>query len=184
MNQHSLQPSSNRGRQIGCRVTALAACIAAAAVWAGTSTGTTLRSTACKPGPTTIRGANVHAWCGPAKAVVRVGGKTYRFANGLCLKTEGFTKGSKVVAINIGTQTLPPDAPKSSYFGVLIDKAKGGTYTDQAVSWQVPGKGFAVLVNKVVVSANLRKGSFSGRASVRINGRVKDAGLAKGSWTC
>ena len=90
-----------------------------------------------------------------------------------------------MLSVNIGTQTLPPSAPKSSYFGVLTDKAKGGTYTDQAVGWQVPGKGFAALTNKVVVSANLKKGSFKGNASVRINGaKIKDVGVATGTWTC
>ena len=162
---------------------ALAACLAVAGVLAGGSSGTPSRLD-CTSGPTTIRGADAHAWCGPAKATVRVAGRTYHFSHGLCQKVEGFAKGTKVLAINIGTQTLPPSNPKSSYFGLLTDRARGGTYTDQAVGWQVPGKGFAALTNKVVVSSNLKKGSFSGKASVRINGKVKDVGRATGTWTC
>jgi hypothetical protein len=182
MKQHTQQSSSQR-RRASRAVTALALCLAAAAVWAGGSAGTLSRPH-CTSGPTTIDGADAHAWCGPAKATVHVAGKTYHFAHGLCQKTEGFSKGSKVLSVNIGTQTLPPPAPKSSYFGLLTDKAKGGTYIDQAVSWQVPGKGFAAFTNKVVVSKTLRKGTFSGKASVRINGTVKDVGLTTGSWTC
>ena len=163
---------------------ALALCLVAAAVLAAASTGTTSRLAACTPGPKKLGGVDALAWCGPARATVHVAGKTYRFARGVCQKTEGFSKGSKVLSVNIGTQTLPPSAPKSSYFGVLTDKAKGGTYTDQAVGWQVPGKGFAALTNKVVVSANLKKGSFKGKASVRINGKIKDVGVATGTWTC
>jgi hypothetical protein len=172
-------------RWLGTRrtLTGLVFCLALAGAWPGASGGASFRSD-CKAGPTTIGGATVRVWCGPAKATVHVAGKTYHFAYGLCQKTEGFSKGSKVLAVNIGTLTLPPSAPKLSYFGVLTDKAKGGTYTNQAVSWQVPGKGFAVLTNKVVVSANLKKGSFKGKATVRINGKIKDAGVASGSWNC
>jgi hypothetical protein len=155
----------------------------AAGAFAGSSGGAPSRL-ACTAGPTTIGGAAAHAWCGPAKATVRVAGKTYHFSHGLCQKAEGFSKGTKVLAVNIGTQTLPPSAPKSSYFGVLTDKAKAGIYHGQAVSWQVPGKGFAELTNKVVVGANLKKGTFRGQASMRINGKIKDVGVATGSWTC
>lgn len=155
-----------------------------AGLWVGGSTGAPSRALACTPGPTTLGGADARVWCGPAKATVHVSGRTYHFAHGVCQRTEGFSKGSRVLAVNIGTQTLPPAAPKASYFGVLADRAKGGTYRNQAVSWQVPGKGFAALTNTVVVSSTLRAGSFSGRASVRIDGRIRDAGLAKGSWSC
>jgi hypothetical protein len=175
--------SSWRGKA-GRLAAALTLSVVSAAAWAGGSAGAPSGSSGCVEGPTTLGGAAGHAWCGPAKATVHVAGKTYHFKQGICQKTEGFTKGSKVLSVNIGTQTLPPDAPKASYFGVLIDKAKGGKYKDQAVGWQVPGKGFAALTNKVAVSANLKKGSFSGNASVRINGKVKDIGVAKGSWTC
>lgn len=167
------------------RVAAVSAlCLAVAGVWVATSAGTPSRPAGCTPGPTTLGGADVRVWCGPAKATVKVAGKTYHFTQGLCQKVEGFTKGTKVLAVNIGTQTIPPAAPKSSYFGVLTDKAKGGTYTNQAVSWQVPGKGFASLTNKVVVSGNLTKGSFTGKASTRAGGKVTYVGLATGSWTC
>ncbi len=165
-------------------VAALVVSLAAVGAYAGGSAGGLARSSGCTAGPTTLSGATARVWCGPARAIVHVAGKTYHFRHGLCLRTEGFTKGSKVLAVNIGTLTLPPAAPKSSYFGVLTDKAKAGVYHDQAVSWQVPGKGFAVLTNKVVVSGSLKKGTFSGQASMRINGKVKDVGVATGTWTC
>jgi hypothetical protein len=161
----------------------LALCAAAGAL-PGSSAAVTTQA-GCTQGPTTVGGASAHAFCGPAKATVHVAGKTYHFKQGACLKSEGFTKGSKVLSINIGTETLPPAAPKRAYFGVLLDKAKGGTFTDQAVSWQVPGRGFAVFNNKVVVAATLKKGSFSGKATMRVNnGKLKEVGLATGTWTC
>lgn len=182
----STRPSGLQAR-LGFRrtLTVLVFCLALAlsGARAGVSGATPSRPD-CTPGPTTIRGATVRTWCGPAKATVHVAGKTYHFAHGLCKKTQGFSKGSKVLSVNIGTQTLLPSAPKAFYFGVLTEKAKGGTFTNQVVSWQVPGKSFAALINEVVVSANLKKGSFKGKATVRINGKIKNVGTATGSWTC
>ncbi len=155
-----------------------------AGILAAGSPGMPARVAACTSGPATLAGADVHVWCGPAKATVHVAGKAYHFSHGQCLKTEGFTAGTKVLAVNIGTQTLPPSSPKASYFGVLTDKAKDGRYANQAVSWQVPGKGFAVLTNKVIVSARLERGTFSGKALMRIGGKLKDVGVATGSWSC
>ncbi len=174
-----------RGHRASRRAAAtLAVCVAAAGLWAAGSSGAPARLAACTPGPTTIGGAYARVWCGPARATVHVAGRTYHFTHGICQVTEGFTKGSKVLAINIGTQTLPPANPKASYFGLLTDKAKSGVYRDQAVGWQVPGKGFAALTNRVLVGKSLRKGSFSGKASVRINGKVRDVGVATGTWAC
>ncbi len=167
------------------RLVWMVALCAAAGALPGSSAAEVNTQAGCTQGPTTVGGASAHAFCGPAKATVHVAGKTYHFRQGTCLKSEGFTKGSKVLSINIGTETLPPAAPKRAYFGVLLDKAKGGTFTDQAVSWQLPSRGFAVFDNKVVVAATLKKGSFSGTATMRVkNGKLKNVGLATGTWTC
>jgi hypothetical protein len=183
MNRHRKRLGRPGSARLPRSAAAVALGLAVAGIWAGGSAGEPARA-GCTSGPTTIGGADAHAWCGPAKATVHVAGKTYHFSHGICQKTEGFSKGSMVLSVNIGTQTLPPSAPKASYFGVLTDRAKGGTYKDQPVGWQVPGRGFAALTNKVVVSKTLKKGTFSGQASVRLNGKVKDVGLATGSWTC
>ena len=38
----------------------------------------------CAPVATTVHGAPAIAYCGPATVVIRIGGSTYRFRNGLC----------------------------------------------------------------------------------------------------
>lgn len=161
----------------------LALGLAGAAALAAHAGGSTM-STACTPGPTKLGGVDARVFCGPAKAVVHVAGKTYTFSSGACSIQPGFTGSKKTIAVNIGTSTIPPALPKATYFGVLVDGTKVGTYRDQAVSWQVPGKGFAVLFNTVVVKAGGKKGSFKGNASMRTSGQHKHVGLATGSWTC
>jgi hypothetical protein len=173
----------HRKSRTTCAACALLAGVAALAVGTGGSAGAVSRS-ACTTGPATLRGADVSVFCGPARATVRVGGKTYRFRPGSCVKSAGFKPGTKVLTVNLGTLTLPPDEPKARHFAVAVDKAKGGRYTDQAVSWELPGQSFAVLPNTVNVSANLKQGSFRGTATRVVKGKTKSLGLATGSWRC
>ena len=178
--RHHLPFRSGTGRLAG----GLAVCLAASAAWAAGAGSVPSRAAGCTDGVTTISGAAVRIWCGPAKAIVRVGAKTYRFTHGQCVKTAGFT-GGKVLAVNIGMQTIPPASPKRFYFGALVEKVKPGRYLNQAVGWQVPGKGDAALVNVVVVGKGLRTGSFRGTTTVEVKGSPTPKKIpVSGSWTC
>src|SRR5690349_5472652 len=79
----------------------------------------------CAVGVRTIGGAPARVFCGPATATVRLGGRTYRFAEGACLKGAQFT-------VNIGTKTFAPSS-NLSYFGLVIEGKRDGRYTGNAV---------------------------------------------------
>jgi hypothetical protein len=158
---------------------------AVAAVWAGRSVAAPAHAAGCSPGVKTLKGEDVRVFCGPARATVTFGGKIYHFRNGLCQKTPGTGLGA--FAVNIGIVELPPPTPrKFLYFGVALDKAKGGVYTNQAVGISVPGtRGLSPLENKVTVSADLKKGSFTGTKSVRVKGSLIPKSVPiSGSWSC
>ena len=80
----------------------------AAAVTAAAAAAPTRAS--CTPGQSTIDGNSAMTFCGPAKATVRVNGKTYALKGGSCLKT------GKYVNVNIGTVVLGAKSQKLPYF--------------------------------------------------------------------
>lgn len=168
---------------------ALLLSLAAAAVWAGSSAATPSRA-GCTEGMATMKGVDVRVFCGPARATVKFAGKTYHVRNGRCQKTPGGGGFGIAFTVNLGMQQLPPppaSAPaKFSYFGVGLEKAKGGTYKNQVVGISVAGRpNLSPLENKVVVGKNLEKGSFTGFASLHVKGKLlpKKAPIS-GSWTC
>ena len=125
---------------------------------------------ACTAGVHTLGGATVRTFCGPAKATLRLGTRTYVFAGGECARS-GTTLG-----LNIGTITLG-GTPKSRYFGLLVSRAThDGRFTNQIVSWQFPGKGGGLAGAKVTLSGGQKKGSFSGS--------VIGGGTASGTFSC
>jgi hypothetical protein len=159
----------------------------AAAVWAGRSVAAPAHAAGCSPGVNKLKGEDARVFCGPARATVKFAGKTYHFENGLCQKTPGGGGFGIEFTVNIGIEELPPPTPrKFSYFGVGLDKAKGGVYRNQAVGISVPGtRGLSPLENKVTVSANLKKGSFTGTRTVPVNGSLLPKKVPiSGSWTC
>ena len=52
------------------------------------------------PAATTVHGAPAIAYCGPATVVIHIGGRTYRFRNGLC------DRSSEVGALALSAGTL------------------------------------------------------------------------------
>ena len=58
-------------------------------------------------------------FCGPAKATVRVNGKTYALKGGSCLKT------GKYVNVNIGTVVLGAKSQKPPYFSIVVGAYPG-----------------------------------------------------------
>jgi hypothetical protein len=144
----------------GC--TALVALVAFAAPQAG-ARGT------CTPGVKTVNGVTMRTFCGPAKATVHYGAKTFTFAQGRCDKTKDY------VAVNIGTVVLGQTSkPKPEYFGLVVGKlplggggtpaAKDGTYTNGTLVFDHGGK--AYLVNGTTLRITLKggrtRGTFSG----------------------
>jgi hypothetical protein len=171
---------------MGVRAGIVAAALAAAtAVAAGAAAAPT--RVACTPGPSTIGGKSAMTFCGPAKATVKVGGKTYSFQGGSCTKT------SKYVNVNIGTVLYGAAKQKQPYFAVLIGNYPGanpgtraapkdGTYGGGLVVVRYQGKswdlnGFDKDV-KVTLKKNRSAGTFTG--STHFAPRIK----VTGSFSC
>ena len=163
----------------------LSAC-ALGAVVAATAAAAPTR-TSCTPGQSTVDGHSAMTFCGPAKATVKVAGKTYSFKGGACLKT------GKYLNVNIGTVVYGAAKQKQSYFAVLIGKYPGanpgtpaapkdGTYGGGLVVVRHQGKawdlnGFDKDV-KVTLKKNRTAGTFTG--STHFTPRVK----VTGSFSC
>ena len=128
------------------------------------------RSSSCTAGVSTVGGAKVRTFCGPAKAIAKTAGKTFRFSGGQCAVSQGF------FTVNIGSITLPPAKAKFTYLGIDVKVPRAGVHHNQIVSWQVPGKGYSILGATVTVSAGLKSGTFSGR--------VIGGGAATCSFSC
>jgi hypothetical protein len=120
----------------------------------------------CTPSVRTRGGVTYRTFCGPARAVVHLGGRTYVFTGGSCDKG-AFT-------INIGTITLPPRRPRYRYFGITVFTNRDGTFADQAVTWQLPnGRRNSLFHATVVLAGGRSRGTFSGSTLV---GNVKGSG--------
>ena len=151
---------------IGCTAAVLAAAGAQAVASAGT--------TGCTAGVNAAGGATVRTFCGPARAAVKIGGKTLHFTNGECEKVSGS------YSVNIGSITLPAAKPKYMYFGFTTTKKQGGTYKiygDVGLGWQTPGKNYGLGTGSVTISSSMKSGTFSGTT-------ILGAQKASGSWTC
>lgn len=136
-----------------------------------------------------VGGATVVNWCGPAKATVKLGGKTVTFKSGRCGVSPGFD-GKPALTVNVGRYTTSPAKPKFSYFG-LAGKPKPGTYAsgEHLISFQLPGKSYAVQGGpvwglpwpKVTIAAGGKTGTFSGHAFL---GAARKGMPVTGSWSC
>ena len=150
---------------------AFAALVAAAALGGVAASSTTA---ACKPGTRTINGVKVVVFCGPAKATAKFGGTTVTFRNGACVRSV-----SKTWAINVGTATVAPKAPKFKYFGITIGKLRGdGTYRKASVGFQWKGKSYGVTGAVVTIKGKATRGTFKGRLDQGARRAVS------GSFTC
>jgi hypothetical protein len=136
------------------------AAIVAASVGAGSA------AAACSAGVHPYGGVTARTFCGPAKATVTVGGKTFAFSGGSC------ERGAAYLTVNIGTVVLGTTSkPKPEYFGLTVGKVPmlggvpaktDGTYTPQALTAAHAGKGYAILSAKVTLKGNRSKGTFTG----------------------
>lgn len=110
------------------------------------------RSDGCTPGVKKLDGKTVRVFCGPARARVRIGGSTVVFRNGEC------AAGGGGFAVNIGTW----GTTKRPYFGVFVERAKPGTYENQAITYTHAGRSQAVIDSTLVVAKGLKSGTFKG----------------------
>jgi hypothetical protein len=96
-------------------------CLAASAA-AGTARAqdTSARARACSAGATTVGGLVKRTFCGGAKAVVRVAGKTLTLTQGQCVATP------KYLSVNIGALYLGRTTKsKPNYFGLDVGRVPG-----------------------------------------------------------
>jgi hypothetical protein len=124
------------------------------------------RATACVAGVKKINGVSARTFCGPAKATVRVNGKTVSYKGGEC------SKSSFGWSINIGTVVLGNLKNKPEYLGITA-AAKAGTQTKGTVAVVHAGKSLAVTSSTITLKSGLKSGTFSGKgfgASTRVSG--------------
>lgn len=155
--------------------------LAAAGGLAGSSGGATASTPGCKN--ITVDGATVVVYCGPAKATIKMAGKTYRFSGGKCQQSVGFW------TILLGKQTLPPAKSKFPSFqgAAKVAKTKAGTYKkgEYTLSFQLPGKDVVISAGNpyiqtgsVTVTAGAKKGTFAGVDALKTSRHIT------GSWSC
>ena len=164
---------------------AAALAVSIAALAAVSAAGGQTGQTACTAGMTTIGGQPYRVFCGPAKATVKVGGKTLSFTGGTCDRSSG------TFTINVGAVYLGATSgkPARSYFGITAGNVPGGsvigdrpvtgdgTYRNVSVAFNVGGARYLVLRAAVTLKHGRTAGSFTGP----LFGKT---GTAAGVFTC
>lgn len=165
------------------RATVVIVLLVAAAALA-TAGGASSRQAGCTAHTFTSGDSSGMVFCGPAKATVKVAGKTSALSGGLCTKT------SKYVNVNIGTLVLNGPKKKYSYFGLLVGQYPGaaagakaspkdGTFSGGLISLVWKGKSYSADTNvKITLKKNRTAGTFSGVGHFTPNIKVS------GSFSC
>jgi hypothetical protein len=148
----------------------LAAVVAACAVWVAPSAGT---PAACDPGQKVVKGTSLYVYCGPARATVKVGGKTYRIFGGKCKRMPL----AKLYVVDVGIITIAGSKPTARYLGIRSKRLTPGTTRSAGIAVQVARRAYNVAPSVVKVAKGMRSGTFSGDA-------LGPAGAVSGSWTC
>jgi len=158
--------------------------VLAAAAALATAGAASSRQAGCTPGQFTSGSSSGVVFCGPAKAAVKVAGKTYALSGGSCTKT------SKYVNVNIGTLVLSGPKKTYSYFGLLVGRYPGslpgakaspkdGTYAGGLVSFVWKGKSYSADTNvKITLKKGRSAGTFSGAGHFTPNLKLT------GSFSC
>ena len=153
----------------------LAGCVAA-------STAVASRA-GCTPGVISFGGVQARVFCGPAKATVKVGGKTLSFTGGSCERT------SKYLTVNVGTVVLGTTTKKKpDYFGLDVGAYPGstgkpaahdGSFTGGVLAVVSGGKSYLLRGDtaKFTLSGGRTKGTFSAAG-------LLGSGAATGSFSC
>jgi hypothetical protein len=157
------------------RVRSLAAPLVLALAAAALAAPASSSAASCSAGNRTIDGRPSRTFCGPAKAAIVAGKKTFSFTDGQCTKTNA------LFAVNIGTLAISATANskpgKLPYFGLVIAPGDSGVHLSQAVSWVSGGKRYSVLSNQVTLAASRKKGSFTGKL-------LPGGSTVKGTFSC
>jgi hypothetical protein len=160
------------------RMTTITLALAALPLATTSVVGASASASASKCGPEQIGGVTVRTWCGPARATVKVGGKSITIKGGACELVN--YQGIKAFTVTTGRYTVPPAKPKFTSFSAAGSDTKPGTYSGWLVNFQTPGKQWTLRPTKTTVTitaAGAKKGTFSGTL-------YEGGKLAKGSWTC
>jgi hypothetical protein len=144
-------------------------CTATLLAATASASGSADSATGCVAGVKKINGVSARTFCGPAKATVKMNGKTITYKGGECSKSIG------LFAVNIGTVVLGNLKNKPEYFGVTAN-AKAGVQSRQGVAVVHAGKSQAII-GTVKIKAGLRAGTFSGK----VFGSSK---VISGSFSC
>ena len=121
------------------------------------------------PGVKTIAGASARTFCGPAKATVKLNGKSVSYTGGVCSTSIG------LFSVNVGTVVLSTVKGAPEYFG-LTAKAKPGTQPRQTVAVVHAGANHGII-GTVTLNPGLRGGTFAGKA-------FGSSTTIAGSFTC
>jgi hypothetical protein len=131
---------------------------------------------ACVPGTTKdSSGKKTTRFCGPAKAVAKVGAKTLTFSGGSCDTAAGY------YTVNIGaivnSRVAGSKPGPQTYFGLTVYPADSGVHLSQVVAWNIGGKRYTLLGDRVTLKSGLKSGSFSGK-QIGVTGKIT------GTFTC
>ncbi len=151
------------GTAVVCAAAILAASVPAYAARASANVET------CTPGVKTIAGTSARTFCGPAKATVKLNGKTLSYKGGECSTSIG------LFSVNVGTVVLGTVKGAPEYFGVTA-KAKPGTQSRQTIAVVHAGSTSAVI-GTVTLTAGLKGGTFSGKV-------FGSSAVISGSFSC
>ncbi len=148
----------------------LAATAAAFVVWVAPSAGT---SAACDPGQRVVKGTSILVHCGPARATVKVGGKTYKIFGGKCK----LTREARLYVVDVGIATIAGSQPTARYLGIRSQRLTPGLTRSAGIAVHAGRKAYSVAPSVVKVAKGMRSGTFSGDA-------LGPRGAVSGSWTC
>ena len=129
----------------------------------------------CHSGVFRYGNGHIRTFCGPASAVVHVGGRKLRYTGGQCMRTPGY------FTINLGsTPLLVTNRPVPKYFGLTVGRVPGGSgppaghdgsYTPLAVAIDYGGKLHALAPGATMTLAR-------GRTRGTVKGKLLGTGTA------
>jgi hypothetical protein len=142
---------------------------AAALLTVGATTAAGPSSAAdCETKNTTYGGVRARTYCGPARAVVKIGGRTLRYRGGSCMRNR--------VAVELGIGTLildsrEPNRPLPRSFGISVGRVFGigqparhdGSYDSVTLAFVDNGKRYASFEATAELSGGRTRGTFTGR---------------------
>lgn len=140
--------------------------------------------TTCTPKHTTVAGHPAIVECGPAKATVHYGGKTFTFSAGTCKRTSA---PFPAVAFTLYVGTKVTGAGSPHLFFAFGDIKRDGTYTtaNLEVGFQEKGVAYDLHDGKTIVTGHLRRGAFSGGTVLFGKGKLGVKGKPiSGTFTC